>query len=80
MAQHLQTMNNWRKSVKHNINQSNSMEHSFFSSHRDPKEGGQSDEETFEFDPNEESLSEGSEFADDSLRMVEQPFHQKSNS
>jgi hypothetical protein len=52
------------------------MEHLLFGSHGDPRENGQSEEEGFEFDPNEESLTEGSEFADDSLRMVEQPFHQ----
>jgi hypothetical protein len=52
------------------------MEHLVFGSHGDPSENGQSEEDGFEFDPNEESLTEGSEFADDSLRMVEQPFHQ----
>ncbi len=27
-----------------------------------------------DFDPNEESLTEGGEYMDDALRMVEQPF------
>jgi hypothetical protein len=50
------------------------MENFSFRSHLEPKETNQADEETFEYDPNEESLTEGSEYADDSLRMVEQPF------
>jgi len=48
-----------------------------FGSHADPKtkENGQADEETLkDFDPNEESLSEGGEYMDDALRMVEQPL------
>jgi len=48
-----------------------------FGSHGDPKtkENGQADEETLkDFDPNEESLSEGGEYMDDALRMVEQPL------
>jgi hypothetical protein len=41
------------------------------------KENGQTDEDVLkDFDPNEESLTEGSEYVDDSLRMVEQPFDQ----
>ncbi|MDR6941662.1 hypothetical protein [Mucilaginibacter pocheonensis] len=49
-----------------------------FGSHADPntKEDGSANEEEFnDFDPNEESLSEGGEYMDDSLRMVEQPFN-----
>jgi len=39
------------------------------------KESGQTDEGALkDFDPNEESLTEGSEYADDALRMVDQPF------
>ena len=48
-----------------------------FGSHRDPKAKEQEqtgDKVLKDFDPNEESLSEGSEYADDALRMVEQPF------
>lgn len=48
-----------------------------FGSHVDPKaeENVQTgDKVSKDFDPNEESLSEGSEYADDALRMVEQPF------
>lgn len=44
----------------------------------DPKttDNGQAGEETIkDFDPNEESLTEGGEYMDDALRMVEQPFH-----
>jgi hypothetical protein len=44
----------------------------------DPKttDNGQAGEETVKiFDPNEESLTEGGEYMDDALRMVEQPFH-----
>jgi hypothetical protein len=44
----------------------------------DPKttDSGQAGEETIkDFDPNEESLTEGGEYMDDALRMVEQPFH-----
>jgi hypothetical protein len=44
----------------------------------DPKttDNGQDGDETLkDFDPNEESLTEGSEYMDDDLRMVEQPFH-----
>jgi hypothetical protein len=44
----------------------------------DPKttDNGEDGEETLkDFDPNEESLTEGSEYMDDDLRMVEQPFH-----
>jgi len=46
-------------------------------SYADPKtkQNGQTDEEILKnFDPNEESLSEGAEYRDDALRMVEQPF------
>lgn len=53
------------------------MEHLLFRSQADPKETNQADEETFEFDPNEEALTEGSEYADDALRMVEQPYEGK---
>jgi hypothetical protein len=48
-----------------------------FGSFADPKtkENGQTDEEILQnFDPNEESSSEGGEYMDDALRMVEQPF------
>ena len=48
-----------------------------FGSYADPKtkQNGQTDEEILKkFDPNEESLSEGGEYMDDGLRMVEQPF------
>ena len=48
-----------------------------FGSYADPKTNpnGQTDEEILKiFDPNEESLSEGGEYMDDALRMVEQPF------
>ncbi len=44
----------------------------------DPKttDNGQAGEEIIkDFDPNEESLTEGGEYMDDALRMVEQPFH-----
>ena len=50
-----------------------------FGTHADPgnKEKEQSSDETLnDFHPNEESLSEGDEYVDDSLRMVEQPFRQ----
>lgn len=52
------------------------MENWLFGSHGGPrKEVNQSDEvPSEEFDPNEESLSEGGEYMDDSLRMVEQPL------
>jgi hypothetical protein len=55
------------------------MEHFLFGSPSDPgeKETDQQDDETFTFDPNEESLTEGGEYADDSLRMVEQPYEGK---
>jgi hypothetical protein len=49
-----------------------------FGSVLDPKttDNGQDGEETIkDFDPNEESLTEGGEYMDDALRMVEQPFH-----
>lgn len=49
-----------------------------FGSVLDPKttDNGQDGEETVkDFDPNEESLTEGGEYMDDALRMVEQPFH-----
>jgi hypothetical protein len=36
------------------------------------KDSGLNDEENF--DPNEESLSEGGEYMDDALRMVDQPL------
>jgi hypothetical protein len=48
-----------------------------FGSYANPKtnQNGQTDEEILKnFDPNEESLSEGGEYMDDALRMVEQPF------
>jgi hypothetical protein len=48
-----------------------------FGSFADPKtkENGQTDEEILQnFDPNEESSSEGGEYMDDALRMVEQPL------
>lgn len=48
-----------------------------FRSHGDhkAKEDGHADHEVSkDFDPNEESLSEGGEYADDALRMTEQPF------
>lgn len=44
----------------------------------DPKtaENGPTVEETLkDFDPIEESLTEGGEYMDDGLRMVEQPFN-----
>jgi hypothetical protein len=49
-----------------------------FGSFADPKtkENGQTNEEILKnFDPNEESLSEGGEYMDDALRMVEQPLN-----
>jgi len=49
-----------------------------FGSFADPKtkENGQTDEESLKnFDPNRESSSEGGEYMDDALRMVEQPFN-----
>ena len=49
-------------------------------SYSDPKtkESEQTNEEALkEFDPNEESLNEGSEYVDDALRMVEQPLDEK---
>lgn len=48
-----------------------------FGSHGEPKtkeDGHTGDEASKDFDPNEESLSEGGEYADDALRMTEQPF------
>ena len=48
-----------------------------FGSHADPKTKENepvSEEILNDFDPNEESLSEGGEYLDDALRMVEQPF------
>jgi hypothetical protein len=40
------------------------------------QDSGQTNEEmSDDFDPNEESLSEGGEYMDDSLRMVEQPLN-----
>jgi hypothetical protein len=50
--------------------------------HADPnnKEKEQAFEEALnDFHPNEESSSEGDEYMDDALRMVEQPFHQHNN-
>lgn len=49
-----------------------------FGVHADPnnKEKEQLSEEALnDFHPNEESSSEGDEYMDDALRMVEQPFH-----
>ena len=43
----------------------------------DPKttaNGQDSEGEIKDFDPNEESLTEGGEYIDDALRMIEQPF------
>ena len=48
-----------------------------FGSYSDPKtkNDGQNDEEILkDFDPNEESLSEGGEYVDNALRMVDQPL------
>jgi hypothetical protein len=47
-----------------------------FGSHGDPhKKDDQSGEMASEnYDPNEESFSEGGEYMDDSLRMIEQPL------
>jgi len=40
------------------------------------KRNGRTDEEILKgFDPSEGSLSEGGEYMDDALRMVEQPFN-----
>jgi hypothetical protein len=52
------------------------IENWLFGSHSDPhKKGDQSGENASEdYDPNEESFSEGGEYMDDSLRMVEQPL------
>lgn len=52
------------------------MENWLFGSHNDPhKKNDQSGEMASEdYDPNEESLEEGGEYMDDSLRMVEQPL------
>lgn len=53
------------------------MNNFLFGSHADPKtkESEQTnDEMSKDFDPNEESLSEGGEYVDDALRMVEQPL------
>jgi hypothetical protein len=54
------------------------MNNFLFGSVLDPKTtaNGQDGEGTSnDFDPNEESLTEGGEYMDDALRMVEQPFH-----
>jgi len=54
------------------------MNNFLFGSGSDPKTtaNGQEGEGTVKnFDPNEESLTEGGEYMDDALRMVEQPFH-----
>ena len=53
------------------------MNNFLFGSVQDPKtkangQGGEG--EIKDFDPNEESLTEGGEYMDDALRMVEQPF------
>jgi hypothetical protein len=59
---------------------SNEMSNFLTGSYSDPKikESGQTDEDVLkDFDSNEESLSEGSEYVDDALRMVEQPFDEK---
>jgi hypothetical protein len=53
------------------------MNNFLFGSVLDPKTtaNGQDGEEVIkDFDPNEESLTEGSEYMDDALRMVEQPL------
>jgi hypothetical protein len=52
------------------------LENWLFGSHSDPhKKNDQSEEMASEdYDPNEESLEEGGEYMDDSLRMVEQPL------
>ncbi|SDP90645.1 hypothetical protein SAMN05428975_3462 [Mucilaginibacter sp. OK268] len=53
------------------------MKNFLFGSVLDPKtlDNGQDGKETTkDFDPNEESLTEGGEYMDDALRMVEQPF------
>ena len=53
------------------------MNNFLFGSVSDPKTtaNGQNGEgEIKDFDPNEESLTEGGEYMDDALRMVEQPF------
>jgi hypothetical protein len=54
------------------------MNNFLFGSGLDPKttDNGRDGEERIEdFDPNEESLTQGEEYMDDALRMVEQPFH-----
>ena len=51
-----------------------------FGSYADPKtkENEPIGEEIVkEFDPNEESLTEGGEYMDDALRMVEQPLDER---
>jgi len=53
------------------------MNYFLFGSYADPKtkESEQTNDElSKDFDPNEKSLSEGGEYVDDSLRMVEQPL------
>ena len=51
------------------------MNNFLFGSVLDPKTTGQDGEGGIkDFDPNEESLTEGGEYMDDALRMVEQPF------
>lgn len=52
------------------------MENWLFGSHGDPnkKDDHSRDASSEDFDPNEESFSEGGEYMDDSLRMVEQPL------
>lgn len=42
--------------------------------HKTTEDRHTGDEVSKDFDPNEESLSEGGEYADDALRMTEQPF------
>jgi hypothetical protein len=52
------------------------MKNWLFGSHSDPQKKGDHSAETppEDFDPNEDSLDEGGEYMDDSLRMVEQPL------
>jgi hypothetical protein len=53
------------------------MKNLLFGPYADPKtkDNGQNNEETLkDFDPNEESLSDGGEYVDDALRMVDQPL------
>ena len=57
------------------------MNNFLFGPHVDPnnKEKEKSPEEMLhDFHPNEESFSEGDEYMDDAIRMVEQPFRQNS--